>query len=224
MKPRVSNQKTAALTLLEVVVVISVLAVLAALLLPALIAARKKAQKITCMNNLKQVGLAFRIWEGDHTNLYLMGVSTNLGGTVDNIKIGEAFPHFQVLSNELSTPKTFICPADMRHPAPNFGPAFSGTNISYFINLEATEADPQALLLGDDNFEIGGVPVKSGLLEISSNTPIAWSAARHKFSGNVALADGSVQGVSNSGLTTYLFQTGLATNRLAIPVIVFISC
>ena len=73
------------------------------------------------------------------------------------------------------------------------------------------------MLSGDGNFEIGGVPVKSGLLEISSNTPIAWSAARHKFAGNILVADGSVQQCSNSGLTNLLRQTGLATNRLAIP-------
>lgn len=59
MKPRVSNQKTAALTLVEVLVIILTLAVLAALLLPALVAARKKAQKITCTNHLMQVGLSF---------------------------------------------------------------------------------------------------------------------------------------------------------------------
>jgi prepilin-type processing-associated H-X9-DG protein len=90
-------------------------------------------------------------------------------------------------------------------------------HISYFVGLDASEKFPQALLSGDDNFEIGGVPVKSGLLEISSKTPIAWSAARHKFSGNLLLADGSVQSSSNSGLTNWIHQIGSATNRLAIP-------
>ena len=40
------------------------------MLLPALAAAKKKAQKINCINNLKQVGLAFRIWEGDNGDKY----------------------------------------------------------------------------------------------------------------------------------------------------------
>lgn len=144
-----------------------------------------------------------------------MSVSTNLGGTLEDAESSQIFRHFQVMSNELSSPIILICPADARQPAKNFGPGFGNTNISYFVSLNATEANPQDLLCGDDNFEIGGVPVKSGVLEISSNTPIAWSAARHKYSGNVACADGSVQGVNNSGLTSW--QSGLATNRLAIP-------
>jgi prepilin-type processing-associated H-X9-DG protein len=69
------------------------------------------------------------------------------------------------------------------------------------------------LLLGDDNFEIGGVPVKSGLLELSMNTPISWTAARHKFVGNIGLADGSVQQVTQDGLRSAF----VVSNRLAIP-------
>jgi prepilin-type processing-associated H-X9-DG protein len=90
-------------------------------------------------------------------------------------------------------------------------------NVSYFVGLDASAENPRTILSGDDNFEIGGVPVKSGLLEISSNMPIAWSAARHKFGGNIGLADGSVQSVDNIGLSKLLDQSGLATNRLAIP-------
>ena len=217
MKPRVSHQKTAALTRVEVLVIILMLAVLGVLVLPALVAARKKAQRITCMNYLCQVGLAFRIWDGDHTNLYPMSLSTKLGGTLECTERGETFRHFQVMSNELSTPRILVCPADMRLPAKNFGPGFGNKDISYFVSLNATEANPQDLLSGDDNFEIGGVPVKPGVLEISSNNPIAWSAARHKFVGHIGLSDGSVQQVTSLGLTNLLSQTGLATNRLAIP-------
>jgi prepilin-type processing-associated H-X9-DG protein len=90
-------------------------------------------------------------------------------------------------------------------------------NVSYFVGLNASEDDPQAILSGDDNFEIGGIAVKSGLLELPTNSPIAWTVARHKFSGNILLADGSVQTVTISALTNLLHQTGLATNRLAIP-------
>ena len=80
---------------------------------------------------------------------------------------------------------------------------------------DAEESNPQMLLAGDDNFEVGGAPVNSGLLILVSNTPLAWSAARHHFAGNVGLADGSVQSLSNPGLTN--LPTSLATNRLAIP-------
>jgi prepilin-type processing-associated H-X9-DG protein len=94
----------------------------------------------------------------------------------------------------------------------------ASSNISYFVSVDVTNGvAPQAILSGDDNFEIGGVPVKSGLLELSTHTPISWTAARHKFTGNVVLADGSVQSANNSVLKSWFDHTGVATNRLAIP-------
>jgi prepilin-type N-terminal cleavage/methylation domain-containing protein len=52
-------------TLIELLVVIAIIAILAAMLLPALSAAKAKAQKISCLNNLKQLGLAMFIYGGD---------------------------------------------------------------------------------------------------------------------------------------------------------------
>jgi len=46
---------------------------------------------------------------------------------------------------------------------------------------------------------------------------LPWTAARHKFAGNIGLADGSVEQTTSSGLNELLHKTGLATNRLAIP-------
>lgn len=76
------------------------------------------------------------------------------------------------------------------------------------------------VLSGDDNWLIGGprgVPVKSGLLSLATNTPVAWSETRHQRQGNVGLADGSMQGWSNSKLTEGLIHTGAATNRFVFP-------
>ena len=221
MKPGVSNQKSAALTLVEVMVIIVVLFVLAALLLPSTTGVPVKATSINCRNNLKQVGMAYRIWAGDHDGKYPMQVSvadTHGGGTMELANGGNAWINYAVMSNELSTAKILWCPTDTdKTCATNFTTDFNGRKISYFVGLNADTNHPQAFLSGDDNFEISGVSVKSGLLEIFSNTPVAWTTARHNRRGNIGFADGSVQMVSSKALAWQLNQTDLVTNRLAIP-------
>ncbi|MGD1087307.1 MAG: type II secretion system protein [Verrucomicrobiota bacterium] len=170
------------------------------------------------MSNLKQIGVAYRIWAGDHNGKYPMQTSVTNGGAMELISTGDVFANFQVMSNELSTPEILVCPADAnRVAATNFTTDFNNSKISYFVGLDAVDTSPQTFLSGDDNFAVDGVPVKSGLLELSTNVSISWTAARHKFAGNILLGDGSVQEVTTKGLQNALQQTRFAPNRLAIP-------
>ena len=222
MKPRVSHQKTAALTLVEVLVVIVVLFFLVAMLLPRLAAAKKNSRGPWCMNNLKQIGLSYRIWAGDNGGKYPFEMSVTNGGTRELNFGRNAWLDFLVMSNELSTPKVLVCPQDSKHlpPATSFSSELVG-HISYFVGLDAKESNPRSILSGDANFEIGSVPAKSGVLELSTNAAVAWPVDRHKFCGNILFAGGSVEQSYNLNtatcLTNQLRQTGLATNRLAIP-------
>jgi prepilin-type processing-associated H-X9-DG protein len=219
MKPCCSERRNQALTLVEVLVVIFVVGFFVLVILSSGDNTRyRKARRIACVNNLKEISVACRIWEGDHGDKYPMNVSVTNGGAMELARAGDAAIIFQVMSNELSTPKILLCPADEDHSlATNFGVGFSAKNISYFANPDASQTNTQSLLSGDDNFEIGGVPVESGLLQISTNTSIAWSAARHGRAGNVAFTDGSVQQLTTSGLQQAFQNAGTATNRIAIP-------
>ena len=206
------------MTLIEVAAVIVAVLILLALFLPALAAAKKKSSKINCTNDLKQIGLACRIWEGDNGDMLPMRISTKNGGAMELVRMGNAVSVFQVMSNELSTPKILVCPSDTNSfYASNFS-SLAGSNISYFVGVDVTNTvNPDQIFSGDCNFEIGGKPVKSGLVSIWKNDPVAWSAARHRRAGNLGFAFGNVEATTSHSLQSYFVQTGLATNRLAIP-------
>ncbi len=101
--------------------------VIAAMLLPAL-AKNKHTQRPTdCQRNLREIGLAFKVWALDHNDQYPFNVSTNSGGTRELCAVGpdgfdqNAIAHFRLISNELSNASFLVCPKDPRkHPAQNF--------------------------------------------------------------------------------------------------------
>ena len=63
-----------------------------------------------------------------------MAVSTDKGGTMEFNTGADTFRHFQVMSNELSTPRILICPADTRAITNNFA-RLNNQNVSYFVGL-----------------------------------------------------------------------------------------
>ena len=129
-------------------------AILAAMLLPALARAKSRAQRIACTNNMKQIGLAIRTWAIDNDGKFPFNVSTNQGGTMELAAPGkDGFdPNpvriLQVMSNELSTPKILVCPADSgRQPASDFQ-SLTSADVSYRVRsgTNVNETSPQEVL------------------------------------------------------------------------------
>ena len=139
MKTQRTTSRGRGFTLTELLVVICVIAVVVAVFLPALrVRDGRTREKITCVNNLKQIGLAFRIWEGDNGDKYPMQVSVTNGGAMELTLTGDVVGIFRVMSNELSTTKVLVCPQDTkRTAATDFAGGLSGANISYFVGLDA---------------------------------------------------------------------------------------
>jgi prepilin-type N-terminal cleavage/methylation domain-containing protein len=75
------QENSRAFTLIELLVVIAIIAILAALLLPALSSAKTNAQKTSCMNNLKQLAIAWTIYNGDNSGKIPSGVPFISRGT-----------------------------------------------------------------------------------------------------------------------------------------------
>ena len=208
-----------AFTVIELIVLAFTVVMLLVLLFAGIPRIRKEARLKQCSNNLKQVGLAFRIWPSDSDRFH-MRETQERGGTMESVTSGAVFQTFQVMSNELAmNAKLLICPADNQQPAASF-PMLSNTNVSYFVGTDAEDTEPNMFLTGDRNLTNGPLTA-TRLLMLTTNSAPGWDAFMHGLIGNIGFTDGSVRALETEPLriavTNMGRNSGYSRNRLAFP-------
>lgn len=175
--------------------------------LPSVAGRRDRSDKVSCMNNLKQIGQAFLSWSEDHNDQFQLRTDPRNGGSFGSSLV---FEHFRALSNYLSSPAPLACPGLKRSPAPTFA-SLRDANISYSLDVHAQPIRPQSMLCTDWDIEggtydtcsvVGQIQLQGfyGAPGIPETFTAVWSATNHGRSGQILTSDGAVQSVDAIGL------------------------
>jgi prepilin-type N-terminal cleavage/methylation domain-containing protein/prepilin-type processing-associated H-X9-DG protein len=174
-------------TLIELLVVIAIIGILAAMLLPALSAAREKGRRAVCLSNLKQVALGIAMYSDNSGG---SGAMPWGGPTPTTPQLAASY---NLLSNVVTSARIFVCPSDSNaKPSTSYPLGFgSGTNMSYSYCLGLIWQDqPDSIVAFDRMGTYGNAAyTKGGKWVSTGGTP-----APHKDAGgNVLFNDGHAQ-------------------------------
>ena len=171
MKPPARSASARAFTLIELLVVIAIIAILAAMLLPALSAAKQRAWTTSCNSNLHQTGLGMRMFADDNNELY-----PESGGYIQWDAVDAAPPAGsglaswmqQIIPYTVNT-NVYRCPGNGQLPVLEQGPFnyFNGCNAAFVAAGNCAPVKsvkilfPSAYVLGGDT---AGIPDTTGPL------------------------------------------------------------
>ncbi|MCI0746331.1 MAG: type II secretion system GspH family protein [Verrucomicrobia subdivision 3 bacterium] len=210
-----------AFTCLELLACVTCFALVLAVLAPVLTRYASRSDRVACLSNLRQIGVAYSHFGLEHGDLPPWRISTRDGGNLDYLPSSlpglsskhVSYVQFSILSNSLDTPRYLADPGDVPWPW-RLNPAeFWSTNaqgglyhfnyrnrsISYFIGVDGNFRFPRAILAGDRNLSTEGPAstCSSGISPAStvhtspSGSSSRWTNDVHGLSGNLLFYDGS---------------------------------
>ena len=218
-----SDSAATAFTRLELLAVLAAMILLAAVALPALAGHRLQADRVSCVNNLRQIGQAYQLWGSDRgdgmpirTDCFDGGLRGCQAGFINN-----AWFHYAWISNELATPSVLACPGDLpAKPARDFSgsadggfmnPVYRNHAVSYPVSLDVLAGMTVSFIAADLNISVdpsvsgcsSGVTTARSII-YSPTSSADWLPGPHGQTGNLLLLDGRVLQTSTETLRHYL--------------------
>ena len=211
-----------AFTLIELLVVIAIIAILAAMLLPALARAKVQAQRIKCISNQKQIGLAYHMYAQDNSNKYPIApdwacIGGQLGTSPDYSSNLYGWTN-RVLNPYASNPEVYHCPSDHGDSYPGIADEFRSKHLTCFMAYGTSYLVQWAIdtwrvqhVAGDSRDPINDPPIKESQIALHASNKLiqgdwAWHGNRdasdplsvwHNFRGKhvfvILFGDGHVE-------------------------------